>query len=187
MDALWSATRLAPYWRAAGALSEGRYWIDAALDRTPPDRPERAWALLMTGAMGVWSGDLETALERFPQAVEVARRTGEGYVVTLAEAYLGALTALGGAVDEGLAAFEEARVRIIASGDLKGIGTVHYEGALLRAVLGDTGGAPAVRGGPRLPGGHGRPPAVRRHAHRPGRGPRARRSRRWRGRRQVSP
>jgi predicted ATPase/DNA-binding CsgD family transcriptional regulator len=139
-QAVWMAARLAGYWRAVGALSEGRYWIDKGLDRTPADRGERAWGLLMTGAMSVWSGDLETALERFPQAREAAGGTGEHYVVTLADAYLSALAALGG--DTGaLAAFDEARARIIASGDLMTIGVVHYEGALLRGVLGDMEGA----------------------------------------------
>lgn len=139
-EAVWMAARLAGYWRALGALSEGRYWVDKGLAGTPPDRTERAWGLLMTGAMSVWAGDLETALERFPQAREVARSTGETYVVTLAETYLAALAALGGD-PAGLPAFDEARARIIASGDLMTIGVVHYEGALLRGVLGDMEGA----------------------------------------------
>lgn len=139
-EAVWMAARLGGYWRSAGALSEGRYWIDKGLEHTPPDRTERAWGLLMTGAMSVWSGDLETALERFPQAREVARSTGEHFVVTLAEAYLAALSALGGE-SGALVAFEEARARIIGSGDLMTIGVVHYEGALLLGVLGDTQGA----------------------------------------------
>ncbi|MEV0176790.1 LuxR C-terminal-related transcriptional regulator [Streptomyces sp. NPDC050803] len=140
-DALWLASRLMPYWRAAGTLSEGRYWIDKGLDRTPQDCPERAWGLFMTGESGVWTGDLEIALERFPQALEVARRAGEVRVELFAEAYIGALSALGGDVEAGLAAFEECRARILATGDVLGIGVVHYEGALLRAVLGDTDGA----------------------------------------------
>ncbi|WP_282701200.1 LuxR C-terminal-related transcriptional regulator [Streptomyces sp. CC219B] len=143
-DALWLASRLMPHWRAAGTLSEGRYWIDKGLERTPQDCPERAWGLFMTGESGVWTGDLDTALERFPQALEVARRAGEGRVELFAEAYLGALSALGGDVEAGLAAFEESRARIVATGDLLGIGVVHYEGALLRAVLGDTDGAIAL-------------------------------------------
>ncbi|MEU3843474.1 LuxR C-terminal-related transcriptional regulator [Streptomyces sp. NPDC028635] len=139
--ALWLASRLGPYWRAAGTLSEGRYWIDKALELTPRDCPERAWGLLMTGVFGVWTADLETALERFPEAHAVARRVGERRVELFAEAYLGAMTALGGKVEEGLADLERARQRIVAAGDALGIGVVHYEGALLRAVLGDTMGA----------------------------------------------
>ncbi|MDT9699832.1 LuxR C-terminal-related transcriptional regulator [Streptomyces sp. P17] len=140
-DALWLASRLVPHWRAAGTLSEGRYWIDKCLDRTPQDCPERAWGLFMTGESGVWTGDLETALDRFPQALEVARRSGESRVELFAGAYVTALSALGGDVEGSLAAFEDARAKIVATGDLMGIGVVHYEGALLRAVLGDTEGA----------------------------------------------
>ncbi|MFF3938483.1 ATP-binding protein [Streptomyces phaeofaciens] len=141
VDALWLATRLGPYWRAAGTLSEGRHWIDKALELVPQDCPERAWALQMTGIFGVWTADLETALERFPQAYEVARRVGESRVQLSAEAYLGAMTAFGGAVEQGLAEVESARLRIVASGDGLAIGVVHYEAALLRAVFGDTDGA----------------------------------------------
>ncbi|CCK28719.1 protein kinase/LuxR family transcriptional regulator [Streptomyces davaonensis JCM 4913] len=140
-DALWLASRLVPHWRAAGTLSEGRYWMDKGLDRVPQDCPERAWGLFMTGECGVWTGDLETALDRFPQALEVARRSGESRVELFAQAYVAALSALGGDVEGSLAAFEEARARIVATGDLLGIGVVHYEGALLRAMLGDTDGA----------------------------------------------
>ncbi|MCK1818420.1 LuxR C-terminal-related transcriptional regulator [Streptomyces sp. XM83C] len=141
VDALWLAARLGPYWRAAGTLSEGRYWIDKGLERTPEDCPQRAWGLFMTGVFGIWSGDLATAAERFPQAHAVARRAGERRVQLFTEAYLGALTALGGAVEEGLAALEDARRRIVDSRDRLGIGVVHYEAALLRAVLGDPAGA----------------------------------------------
>ncbi|WP_086765664.1 helix-turn-helix transcriptional regulator [Streptomyces bobili] len=139
--ALWLATRLGPYWRAAGTLSEGRHWIDKALALTPQDCPERAWGLLMTGIFAVWTADLVTALERFPLAFEAARRAGDSRVELNAEAYLGALAAFGGAVEQGLAEVESARLRLLASGDGLGIGVVHYEAALLRAVFGDTDGA----------------------------------------------
>ncbi|MFI9343307.1 LuxR C-terminal-related transcriptional regulator [Streptomyces sp. NPDC052773] len=140
-EALWLATRLGPYWRAAGTLSEGRYWIDKGLERVTEDCPQRAWGLLMTGVFAIWTADLETALERFPQARATARRAGEARVELFAEAYLGALTALGGDIESGLAALESARQRIVAAGDGLGIGVLHYEGALLRAVLGDPAGA----------------------------------------------
>ncbi|KPI11591.1 transcriptional regulator, LuxR family [Actinobacteria bacterium OK074] len=139
--ALWLAARLGPYWRAAGTLSEGRHWIDKGLALVPENTPERAWGLFMTGVFAMWTADLETALERFPQARAAAGRAGESRVAMFADAYLGALTALGGAVEEGLAELERARLLIVASDDRLGIGVVHCEGALLRGVLGDTSGA----------------------------------------------
>lgn len=141
VEALWLAARLGPYWRAAGTLSEGHHWIDKGLGLTPQDCPERAWGLLMTGIFGVWAGDLETSLDRFPQAYDVARRCGAERVVLSAEGYLGAMTAFGGAVEQGLAEVEVARRRILDSGDGLAIGVIHYEAALLRAVFGDTKGA----------------------------------------------
>ncbi|MEV6498006.1 LuxR C-terminal-related transcriptional regulator [Streptomyces prunicolor] len=137
-DALWLATRLGAYWRAAGTLSEGRYWIDKGLGLVPQDSAERAWGLFMTGVFGIWTADLETALDRFPQAHEVAHRVGESRVELFSEGYLGALTLLGGAVEEGSATLEAVRGRMIAADDALGIGVVHYEGALLYAALGFT-------------------------------------------------
>ncbi|MFJ9241434.1 LuxR C-terminal-related transcriptional regulator [Streptomyces sp. NPDC101776] len=137
-DALWLATRLGAYWRAAGTLSEGRYWIDKGLALAPQDSAARAWGLFMTGVFGIWTADLETALDRFPQAREVARRVGESRVELFSEGYLGALAVLGGAVEEGSAALEGVRGRMIAADDALGIGVVHYEGALLYAALGYT-------------------------------------------------
>ncbi|MFJ6658766.1 LuxR C-terminal-related transcriptional regulator [Streptomyces sp. NPDC091377] len=144
VDALWLATRLGPYWRAAGTLSEGRHWIDKGLARVPQDCVERAWGLQMTGIFGVWTADPETALDRFPRAHEVAVRIGEDRVERSAAAYLGALAALSGDIEGGLAELERNRLRIVESGDGLAIGVVHYEGALLRAVLGDTDGALAL-------------------------------------------
>ncbi|MFD4571931.1 ATP-binding protein [Streptomyces sp. NPDC058417] len=144
VDALWTATRLGPYWRAAGTLSEGRHWIDRALALVPQDCPERAWGLHMTGIFAVWTADLDTALERFPLAHEAAVRAAETRVEVSAGAYLGALAAFGGDVEQGLARVESARLRLLELDDGLGIGVVHYEAALLRAVFGDTEGALAL-------------------------------------------
>ncbi|KAA2262598.1 LuxR family transcriptional regulator [Solihabitans fulvus] len=138
---LWLAAQLGPYWRATGTLAQGRFWVDKGLALLPGDCPERAWGLFMTGVFAVWTADLVTALDRLGQAQEVARRVGEDRVELFSEAYLGALRALCGEVDEGLAALELAYQRMVATGDTLGMAVVHYEGALARAVLGDLAGA----------------------------------------------
>ncbi|MEU3451806.1 LuxR C-terminal-related transcriptional regulator [Streptomyces thermolilacinus] len=135
------ATRLGPYWRAAGAATEGRCWIDEGLALVPEQCGERAWGLLTAGALALWTADLATAAERFAAARESARRAGEERVELFADAYLAALSALGGDVEAGLARLESARRRVVAAGDVLGIAVVHHEGALLRAALGDTAGA----------------------------------------------
>ncbi|WP_406859112.1 LuxR C-terminal-related transcriptional regulator [Streptomyces sp. HUAS MG47] len=140
-DGLLLATRLTPYWRAAGTLSEGRYWMDQGLELVPDDGPERAWALLLGGVAAVWAGDLEDAPPRFLAARASAARCGEERVAMFAEPYIGAMRAFAGEVDEGLAAMERGRQRILAADDLLGIGVIHYESALLRAVCGDSQGA----------------------------------------------
>ncbi|MBC2904287.1 ATP-binding protein [Streptomyces cupreus] len=140
-EGLWLAAQLAPYWRAAGALSEGRFWIERGLELVAEDCAPRAWGLFMTGVFAVWSGDLTKAPEQFTRAREAARQCGETRVEMFTQPYLGAMRALCGEIDEGLAELEEGRRRIVAAGDALGMGVVHYEGALLRAVLGDIDGA----------------------------------------------
>ncbi|WP_367125143.1 LuxR C-terminal-related transcriptional regulator [Streptomyces phytohabitans] len=141
---LWMATQLGPYWRAAGTLSEGRHWIDKGLALVPEDCAERAWGLFMTGVFAMWTADLATAPVRITEAHAVARRSGTERVALFTDGYLGALTALGlldGDPAAGLAELERARLRIVAADDGLGMAVIHNEGALLRAVLGDTAGA----------------------------------------------
>ncbi|EPH43146.1 hypothetical protein STRAU_3799 [Streptomyces aurantiacus JA 4570] len=138
---LWLAAQLVTFWRAAGTLSEGRYWIDKGLAQVPEDCGERAWGLLLGGVLAVWGGDLAVAPGRFEEARAVAERCGEERVVLFADPYLGAMRAFGGEVEEGLADLERGRQRIMAAGDPLGISVMHSEGALVRAVFGDTEGA----------------------------------------------
>ncbi|AXK37673.1 LuxR family transcriptional regulator [Streptomyces armeniacus] len=135
------AAQLAPYWRAAGTLSEGRHWIDKGLALVPEDCAERAWGLFMTGVFAMWTADLATAPVRVEEAHAVAERSGTVRVTMFTDAYLGAMTALGGELDEGLDAMEDARRRIVDANDGLGMAVIHNEGALLRAVLGDSAGA----------------------------------------------
>ncbi|GAA2326954.1 LuxR C-terminal-related transcriptional regulator [Streptomyces kunmingensis] len=137
---LWLAAQLGPYWRSLGALSEGRFWIEKGLALLDEVGDEQAWGRFMAALFAVWCGDLPGAQKLFRRAVAVARAAGNDRVELFCEAYLGGLDALSGEPG-GLAALEEARQRIVARGDGLGIAVVHYEGALLRGVLGDTDGA----------------------------------------------
>ncbi|WP_306324189.1 MULTISPECIES: LuxR C-terminal-related transcriptional regulator [unclassified Streptomyces] len=137
---LWFAAQLGPYWRAVGLLSEGRYWIEKGLALLDEVGQEQAWGWFMIALFSVWRGDLPGALELFHRAVDISRRSGNDRVELFCEAYLGGLGALCGEPD-GLEALEGARQRLVARGDGLGIGVIHYEGALLLGVLGDTDGA----------------------------------------------
>ncbi|MHB9753445.1 helix-turn-helix transcriptional regulator [Streptomyces sp. BYX5S] len=137
---LWFAAQLGPYWRAVGLLSEGRYWIEKGLALLDEVGEEQAWGRFMISLFAVWRGDLPGALELFHRAVDIARRSENDRVELFCEAYLGGLAALCGE-PEGLDALEGARQRLLAGGDGLGIAVIHYEGALLLGVLGDTDGA----------------------------------------------
>ncbi|MFJ7126207.1 ATP-binding protein [Streptomyces sp. NPDC098101] len=138
---LWLAAQLAPYWRATGAQSEGRYWIEQGLKATPEDCGPRAWGLLMAGVLDVWSGDLTRAPRYFAQAWEVAVRCGEQRVQRLVAPNLGAMRVLRGEVEEGLAEWERGYRRLVEADDLLGLSVTRSEGALLKAALGDSAGA----------------------------------------------
>ncbi|MFD9328532.1 LuxR C-terminal-related transcriptional regulator [Streptomyces sp. NPDC060065] len=142
-EGLRLAARLWPHWRACGALSEGRYWIEKGLERVPGDCSARAWGLLVTGMFAVWDADPTLALRQMRQAEAVAARVGEELVERLARGYVGGLSALCGdvSVAEGLAVVEEERRILVGQDNLLGIAIHHYEGALVRAVLGDVPGA----------------------------------------------
>ncbi|MGW3088425.1 LuxR C-terminal-related transcriptional regulator [Streptomyces sp. NPDC001108] len=140
-DGLVLAVWLAPHWRASGTLSEGRYWIDKGLALVPEDCSERAWGLFMTGVFATWTAALDEAPDLFRWARESALNCDEQRVALFTEAYNGAMRALCGEIEEGLADMEQGRRQIVAVGDLLGISMVHYEGALLRAALGHTDGA----------------------------------------------
>ncbi|MFF2902436.1 ATP-binding protein [Streptomyces sp. NPDC057966] len=140
-EGLSLAVQLAPHWRATGTLSEGRYWIDKGLRLVPEDCAERAWGLFMAGVFATWTADLTEAPTFFREARESALNCDEQRVALFTEPYIGAMRALCGEIEEGLAELEQGRRRIVAVGDSLGISMVHYEGALLRAVLGDTDGA----------------------------------------------
>ncbi|MFE6494813.1 ATP-binding protein [Streptomyces sp. NPDC057748] len=141
VEGLSLAVQLAPHWRATGTLSEGLYWIDKGLRLVPEDCSERAWGLFMTGVFATWTADLAVAPAFFRQAREAALNCDEQRVALFTEPYIGSMRALCGEIDEGLAELEQGRRRIVAVGDSLGISMVHYEGALLRAVLGDPDGA----------------------------------------------
>ncbi|MFE3718926.1 LuxR C-terminal-related transcriptional regulator [Streptomyces cyaneofuscatus] len=138
---LWLAAQLAPYWRATGTQSEGRYWIDQGLQAVPHDCAARAWGLLMAGVLAGWSGDLRNAPLHFTQAWEAAVRCDETRVQLLAAPNLGTMRVLRGEVDEGLAEWERGYQRLVETDDLLGLAVTRSEGALLKAALGDSAGA----------------------------------------------
>ncbi|MFF1375687.1 ATP-binding protein [Streptomyces sp. NPDC058308] len=139
-EGLRLAARLWPHWRASGTLSEGGYWIEKGLERVPEDCSARAWGLLATGAIGVWTADLATAVERMALARESAVRAGDEEVALFAEAYGHGLAALCGDA-AGLARLADVGRRMLEGDNLLGVVVMSSEGALLRAVLGDLDGA----------------------------------------------
>ncbi|MFI7340118.1 ATP-binding protein [Streptomyces sp. NPDC050085] len=136
-SALLLAAQLGPYWRALGAIAEGRYWIDKGLAQLGEAGEAQAWGRFMVAEFAVWTGDLPGALELFHRALGVARASRNDRIELFCEAYLGGLDALCGQ-PEGLVALEDARQRMLQRGDGLGTAVIHYEGAVVLGALGDT-------------------------------------------------
>ncbi|MCQ4214420.1 ATP-binding protein [Streptomyces longispororuber] len=136
-DGLYMAANLSMYWRSAGMLTEGLYWLEKGLVLVPQECTERVWGLFVSGLAVSRAGDSVLGHARFRQALEMALRLGETRIVDFAGVALGGVATLGGD-PAGPAAMAAARERLRDADDLIGYGGACYEGGLALAVVGDT-------------------------------------------------
>ncbi|MGI5289870.1 LuxR C-terminal-related transcriptional regulator [Nonomuraea polychroma] len=87
------ATALRFYWIAAGALREGRSWLDRLLTAEPAPTATRARALLVNARLAVLQSDFEVATEMLEECKELGRRHDDTLVLAGA-AYVCGLAAL---------------------------------------------------------------------------------------------
>ncbi|WP_188195213.1 ATP-binding protein [Nonomuraea sp. SYSU D8015] len=87
------ATALRFYWIAAGALREGRVWLDRLLATAPEPTAERAKALCVNARLAVLQSDFEVAGKTLDECRDLGRRLGDPAVIAGA-AYVGGLSAL---------------------------------------------------------------------------------------------
>ncbi|SDD22670.1 ATP-binding protein [Actinokineospora iranica] len=59
--ALRMASRLDEYWTLRGSNTEARMWLNRALAATPPDHPDRAFALTRAAGYAFWQFDVDAA------------------------------------------------------------------------------------------------------------------------------
>ena len=105
LRAAWALTR---FWSVAGHMSEGRQWLNQALDRASGVDPAvRARALFAAGYGALGQGDFEDASTRFGESLALAREIGDDHAVAMSLAQLGWLVAARGEGTRAIAISEE--------------------------------------------------------------------------------
>jgi predicted ATPase/class 3 adenylate cyclase len=101
--ALRIATGLADYWQARSAATEGRGWLEQALDVGPVEDRDRAAACFCAAVLALFQGDMAVADQGLADAVRAAQAAGDVFLQAEGWAYLGWV-----ASERGLAAEAEA-------------------------------------------------------------------------------
>ena len=86
--ALGIATDLGRYWHARSASTEGRRWLEQALDTGSLEDDARARGGLMAGQLALFQGDMATADAALAEAARAAQSAGEVFLEAQACAYL---------------------------------------------------------------------------------------------------
>lgn len=129
---------LYPYWLCRGMSSEGRHWLDRALDRDP-DRPtlDRVRALYVDSVLAGTQGDLPRADELVVRGRAVADGLDDPRADLLMKLASASVALFGGRLAEAIAGFEVVIARFRAEGDLLRLTTALVGCAVAAGVTGD--------------------------------------------------
>ncbi|MER7397841.1 LuxR C-terminal-related transcriptional regulator [Streptomyces sp. NPDC000151] len=126
------------YWVCSSRYSEGRYWMDKGLSLVAGPVPERAIALRFSGWFAIMQGEHDSALPLLNESKAIAEELADESLITYALQYLGGTYMFKGEGALALRYYGEARRRLIEQEDRVGVVIVHYQEALMHAMLGDT-------------------------------------------------
>jgi non-specific serine/threonine protein kinase len=132
---------LLEYWLAFGFLSEGRYWLDQVLQKSPEPGMTRARALRASAYLAVFQGEqLSGALE---EARVIARQAGDEHELAWCAFSRGAAALFAGDLDASAKELNEAVVGMRSAGDLHGLANVLAAHSVTAAMSGDVQAAEA--------------------------------------------
>jgi predicted ATPase/DNA-binding CsgD family transcriptional regulator len=131
------ATELYAYWQISGLLSEGRYWLAKVLDRFPGPSPERAWALVMTGIVAIFQGQIGDALAAIDEGIAMADSLGEQLTAARGYGHRTLAYGMSGKLDEAAAAGRVALTRAQALDDFPGLVALDAEMTMVYLQAGD--------------------------------------------------
>ncbi|MEV0349159.1 AAA family ATPase [Nonomuraea sp. NPDC050680] len=118
---LETASGLGSFWLLAGALTEGRYWLERALELTRTPDSARATALWLDSMLALRQGDLAAAVPRLRECHFLARQPGNEDVLPFAIRTSGVAAFSTGDTQRGLALLEESLALFRAAGDVHGV------------------------------------------------------------------
>jgi DNA-binding NarL/FixJ family response regulator len=105
------------FWALRGDWSEGRGWLEGALEQAQAATPARARALQGLGVLATLSGDHATALSQFEQSQALYRRLGDRNGAALSLSFMGLSAVLQGDYPRARAQLEESIAILRQGGD----------------------------------------------------------------------
>jgi predicted ATPase len=126
-SALWT------YWILAGALTEGRHWLERGLEFMPEPGTARVRALCADALLAIYQGDGAAATPLLKECRTLARRTGDESAIAFAIQTSG-VAALSAGDPRGFVLLEDALARHRAIGDIHAVGVNLYHTAAFGAA-----------------------------------------------------
>ncbi|MGC4959610.1 ATP-binding protein [Actinomadura citrea] len=120
---LWSA------WLLAGAVQEGRHWLERSLELSHPTDDGRVKALWADALFAAYQHDLDTAGRRADECGAAARSSGDEKALAFGLEARGIAVLAGGDTVHGFALLQDARARHRARSDLHAVAVNLYYAA----------------------------------------------------------
>ncbi|MHB9849074.1 ATP-binding protein [Streptomyces krungchingensis] len=136
-QALSLVAALRYHWCADGFLSEGRRWLDRALDLPGPPPPERPTALWAVGWVMLQQGDCDGAEARLAECEKLATELGDEVALYMTLSLRGTAALFRGQLPEALDHFEAALAGLTATGHTGGIVFTDFQAAIAHAHASD--------------------------------------------------
>ncbi|MEA2572919.1 MAG: hypothetical protein QOH93_217, partial [Chloroflexia bacterium] len=140
-EALRLGAALVEFWKARGYLSEGRTWLEAALEISDAPTEARARALMAAGNLASAQGDYARASSVLLESLELFRQSGDKVRIAATLKNLGNDARLQGNYDAAYAYFEEGLQIARELGNRQEVGTMLGDIGIVAQSLGDQEGA----------------------------------------------
>ena len=133
------------FWWVRGHLSEGRRWLEASIALRPDAlTSEHGHAVKGAGSLAEDQGDIERAIERYAQAVQIARAIGDRYLEALTLDSQGNIEHDRGRYEESIPLHAEAQRIFEEIGDKRGAASAAHNLGSVRYYMGDLDAAEAA-------------------------------------------
>jgi non-specific serine/threonine protein kinase len=130
-------TALCHYWFISCSHTEGRYWLDRALESNPEPSPARAKALWVNAWLAVMQADIDAGLSLVGECRWLAQRLGDESALGHATRVAGVATFFQNDVPSGVRLLKEALDHLRGLGDWSGVWITLLQLTVMTAILGE--------------------------------------------------